>query len=170
MKRFVFIFLNVCLPLAVGALVYWAFRPDTVVGKWLAALFGACPFRTEEIGGSLIEALIQNHLSDFLWAYSFTALQSVFLSRIRSVLAVAAGFTFLTELAQRFPGIPGVFDWLDIAAEWCAVILAGAAVLVNRKLIRQKTIEKEKLYEEQNDPMALFTSELRGFPGNGRRQ
>ena len=139
MKRFAFICLNVCLPLSVGALFYWTFRPDAVVSGWLDVMFGACPFRAAETEGSPCPPLIRNHLADFLWAYSFTAMQSVFGKRIRTVLAVSAGFTFLAEWAQRFPGIPGVFDWCDVAVEWCAIIMAGASALVYRKTIRAKS-------------------------------
>jgi hypothetical protein len=126
MGKGLFSFSNVVLPLLCGAVIYWIFRPDAIVSKWISSVFGSCPVRVSSFAfhNSGLLAFCNNHLPDMLWAYSFTALTTIILEHEKTILSVSASFTFMTELLQ-IPGIlPGVFDWIDIVLEWTACALA----------------------------------------------
>lgn len=113
---------NILIPLAVGALLYAIWNPDTYIGCFMCRLpgFERLPYLGNACNGSL-GTLMKFYGSDMAWAYAFAA--SIYLitqsdrrARIQCFAACILA-EILFEFAQRVHLISGCFDVMDILVE-----------------------------------------------------
>ncbi len=139
-RRF-FYWLNICIPLLVGLILYLSFRKDAFIsvfwGKYLplpAPLFKSLP--------EWLSLFLRNYASDILWAYSLGfAIQLVLGRSKRSrlhTLVVCLCFEVILEVLQRFGVIRGTFDYLDILLEACSICLALLVIKVFEEAQNEK--------------------------------
>lgn len=141
-QRCEFAILNCVLPLLFGAFIYWHFRPDAWITRFIDCIFGKVPEITEEnraINDTILR-LCKFYLPDILWSYSLTSAVCLILSRPRISVILSMSFSFLTEFFQLTRILPGTFDWADVVLEWMASLTAAGLFSV---FLYPKNIKKE---------------------------
>jgi hypothetical protein len=124
--------LHVVLPLALGTLVYAAYRDrDIHVVAWLAEA-GAVDAARDTVGRAPLPRVVVGALPDLAWAWAFgAALVLVWrgkpLREAMPWLAAGAVVALGSEIGQAFGVVPGTFDPVDLAAI-AAGFVGGAAV------------------------------------------
>ncbi len=124
--------LHVVLPLALGTLVYAAYRDrDIHVVSWLAQT-GAVDAARGTVGRAPLPRLVIGALPDLAWGWAFGA-ALVLVWRGKALregmpwLALGALVALGSEIGQAFGVVPGTFDPIDLVAI-AAGYAAGAAV------------------------------------------
>lgn len=127
MKRKWFdIFINVAVPIIIGAVLYYLFCPDIAFVQRIDSWAGT-GLHLSVVSDCFVYRIIRNYLFDFLWAYSLMS-GAVLLcgtdsfNRRPVVLAVVV-FEILMELSQLSPDIKGTCDIFDLIAEGVANVL-----------------------------------------------
>lgn len=141
-KKRVFIYLvNAILPLLIGLVYYILRRPDTRITQMIA-LFAGFQTETPLIPGSCpFLLMLDNYLADALWAYAFTFsihTPALFAPRLETRVFFLCLFgACLVEFLQLIPSFGGVFDWIDIAVQLSAVMIAkGLMILIKKEFLK----------------------------------
>lgn len=136
-KKILFI-LNIIIPLFVGLLIYVFLKQGTYINVFLKK-YGISPYIA--VSDNLLFSIVKNWLCDFLWAYSLLFSINFALKKVKNSILLSAAITLFLgialELLQKIGLMGGIFDFLDIAAESCAVLLA---------IIIIKGVEKNEKY------------------------
>lgn len=128
--------LNIALPLLLGLLIYYFWRPDATVSHILYRYFpisGQLPSNLHS-RFPLLSKFTSNFACDMLWTYSLvfslTAILGTSSRRLccASVIAIIYGFIF--ELLQLKSIVPGTFDIVDILFE--AISSIAAAIYIKQ--------------------------------------
>ncbi len=136
-KKFVFYFLNISIPLALGLGIYLFCYKTTYINTAFTDVFGiSLPYIYYD---NAFHRFITSWACDMLWAYSLTfALYlcfKVFKKPLIITTATSSLFAVTIELLQINGVINGTFDILDIISELLAISLA---------IIIIKCFEKQK--------------------------
>lgn len=117
------IFLNVIVPIVVGAFLYYLFFPDVGFVKLTDKLIGISCHIPLKLDNILIKS-IRFYLFDYLWAYSLMSLVSILFKESKDVYVIVLLFVLVMEIIQLVPGIPGTFDVFDVVIEMIACLIA----------------------------------------------
>ena len=115
--------LNIVVPLAVGALIYYILFPDIIFVKAIDNLSGVSFHIPVKLNNAFVRCL-RFYLLDLLWAYSLMSLVSMMFKESKAVYAISFVFIIAMEMIQMVPGIPGTFDVIDIIIEMIAGLIA----------------------------------------------
>ena len=118
MKRRLFYWVNIIVPLLSGALIYIYWRPSAYISRLVFHIFHIS--HNIPVGRPVgIYRFIRYCLCDILWVYALVFSLALYSGRhsLMKVYTAAAVFAAVTELLQLFPRIPGSFDILDIIVE-----------------------------------------------------
>ena len=115
--------LNIVVPLAVGALIYYILFPDIIFVKAIDNLSGVSFHIPVKLSNAFVRCL-RFYLLDLLWAYSLMSLVSMMFKDSKAVYAISFVFIIAMEMIQMVPGIPGTFDVIDIVVEMIAGLIA----------------------------------------------
>lgn len=147
-KRLLLFIINCILPLAVGLAYYILRRPDTRLTGVAGHIFG---FQTRYPllpGKGWFLKLLDNYLSDFLWAYALTfSVHTAALFAPRLEFRVFLGCIFsacFVEILQLMPSFGGVFDILDIVVQLSAVLIAKGLIIQMKRGVYQNVSEQKK--------------------------
>lgn len=135
MKKFI-IFINVLIPLVIGFVFYLFFRPNSYVSLFARKLINITPVIVRpELNHHWLIMFLNNHMADFLWAYSFTFTIYLFLEieQIKNHYLICISFVAIIELLQLVPFLPGIFDIIDIIIEIIAVVIAIHFIYPSRR-------------------------------------
>lgn len=127
MKRKWFdIFINVAVPIMIGAVLYYLFCPDIAFVQRIDDWAGT-GLHLSVVSDCFVYRIIRNYLFDFLWAYSLMSgavlLCSTDSFNRRPVVLAVVVFEILMELSQLSPDIKGTCDIFDLIAEGVANVL-----------------------------------------------
>lgn len=143
-KNRIFYILNISIPLAIGALIYFIFRPDTYIAYYLRNLM-ELPTMTLGSGGLL--KFFRNYSCDILWSYSLMfaifTVGNKSAKRLILTTALCAVFEILIEICQHIGFINGTFDIFDLLAEIIATIVA--LIIIKKRIEREWKNEKENI-------------------------
>ena len=138
------ILVNILLPLAVGAAVYWILNPHTYIGEFLSRLFSfqglGC---LREITGGKAGVFIKNYAADMTWAYAFAFSICLVTKSEKKTQRLCLGLCVLVELvlelAQYLHVISGYFDRMDLVLEGAMNICAYLVWNYRVKQVMDKT-------------------------------
>lgn len=118
MSRRFFYWINIIVPLSLGAAIYLYWRPGAYISKIVSNLFNIS-FTSFQGRPAGIYRFIGYYLCDALWAYSLIFSLALYLGRHSLMQAYSIGICFAAgiEILQLFPQTPGSFDILDIIVE-----------------------------------------------------
>ena len=139
---------NIFIPIILGTIIYFVFRPDTYISIYLRQLFYIAGWNPFSIIGLNYPAVIylRNFGCDILWAYALVfAVHYFFDKTTRSLYLTAAiclGFDFFIELLQYINIISGTFDMMDVIVEAVATFVAVGILF---KLCKEEKHDEEKL-------------------------
>ena len=121
--------LHTILPVAVGGLIYFFFRPDTHISRFFYKVFSVTAPDSLEIVPCWLALICRNFLPDMLWAYALTATAMLIMDDGgKYSFWVCLIFKTVMELCQKWGILSGTFDWLDVFLEICASALAALTV------------------------------------------
>ena len=150
------ILINILLPLAAGAAVYWILNPHTYIGEFLSRLF---PFQVlgclPEITGGKAGTFIKNYAADMTWAYAFAFSICLVTKSEKKTQRLCLGICMIVELilelAQYMHVISGYFDIMDLVLEGAVNVCAYLVWNYKVKQLMDKTFSREETKnEEQN--------------------
>ena len=128
MNKFcVFVFLNMLIPLVVGALIYITSGERTMISDAFAK------FRLEPVH-IRYPSIIRAHACDLLWGYSLCAGLYLFntiengVRRLFGIITAASLTAVIMESVQLLQGVPGTFDIKDIFVELFGIALAAVII------------------------------------------
>ena len=119
MRRNLFYFFNIIVPLLLGTAIYLYWRPDAYISKLIFELLNISPGL--EPGRPVgIFRFVRYYLCDMFWAYALIFSLAFYLgrNRLRSAYIIGLCFTTFLEFLQLLPQMPGSFDILDIIVEF----------------------------------------------------
>ena len=127
---------NIFVPLILGVLIYFLFRPDTYISIFLRQIFHEAawgPINGFTVAPA-IGVFLRNFGCDLLWAYSLVFAVHFFADSsvmpLRFVFVMCILFEFFIEYLQYIDIVPGVFDIIDMAFEAFASLLASIIILL----------------------------------------
>ncbi|MCM1058592.1 MAG: hypothetical protein NC517_13465 [Firmicutes bacterium] len=128
--------LNICVPVIVGAVLYYLFCPDVLFVQAVDSWTGLRLHIAADYDHMTVR-LIRFYLFDFLWAYSlmFLALSLSEEKGGRVTIPVVFLFEGGMELLQLAPAVKGTFDIWDLFVEF----VAGVMVI---KIFRRRNNEE----------------------------
>ena len=126
----VFWAVNIIIPLIVGFMIYFIFRPNAYIIQPIYTLFGIKARSVD--GNNMFWKFVNNYACDILWSYSLTFV-SIFLLRnmkrcIWIGVLVCVLFETMVESLQLIPAFPGTFDVFDMLAELITTLLAALII------------------------------------------
>lgn len=123
MKRSTRIY-NVCVPIMIGAFLYYIFCPDVLFVKTIDSWTGLNLHIDINYDNMWIR-LVRFYLFDFLWAYSlmFLALSLSGRKNYKFIIPAVLLFELAMELIQLASAIKGTFDIFDLFTELIANVL-----------------------------------------------
>ncbi len=115
--------LNIVVPLAVGALIYYILFPDIIFVKAIDNLSGVSFHIPVKLSNAFVRCL-RFYLLDVLWAYSLMSIVILMFRDSKTVYITVFLFVIAMEMIQMIPSIPGTFDIFDIVIEMIACLIA----------------------------------------------
>ena len=118
MNRRLFYWVNIIVPLILGAAIYLYWRPDAYLSRLVFYLFHISHDRTAGRPAGIYR-FIRYYLCDIIWAYALVFSLALNFGKYSLIKAYAAAaiFASVTEILQLLPLIPGSFDIVDIIVE-----------------------------------------------------
>ena len=136
-KTIVTTLLSVVIPIILGAVVYFCFRPDTYISH--VAQNAGIPVINLGMSGSVIAKFLRNFFPDIAWAYALP--NALFLAfggdrkKVVEIAAVTAIMIAVSEILQFCGIISGTGDLVDIILELCSACMA--IVLVRKRVMEE---------------------------------
>lgn len=130
-----YIVIGISLPLLLALIIYLTCGSKTYVSAFFERIISLPVIHYPKI--------IRNHICDALWSVSLWSSLYLVLRKYKNGI-IYTGFVALAlgsvlEGLQRFPGISGTFDYLDIAVESFAIVTISVILYLKR---REKYEEK----------------------------
>lgn len=131
-----YIIVSVChiiLPIAIGAMLYVLFRPDTHISHLVYDLLRiTAPQFVKDIPPWLT-LICRNFIPDMLWAYALTAVLLFILNdNGKYSLFICIFFEIFLEVCQKWGIVTGTFDMLDILLEVCTTAFAALIITFDK--------------------------------------
>lgn len=142
-KRITFFIASVLAPLLLGSLFYIVHCPNVIFVTRLKLLMPWLEFPTVSVkGNSIIWIIVRNHLIDYIWAFSFSALilliMDVFSLNYSRCVWLCVVLVIFAECIQLFVFIPFTFDILDLITQ---VLGAFSAIMVFNIFLKGRKTE-----------------------------
>lgn len=146
---------NIFIPLLLGTVIYFVFRPDTYISIYLSQAFHSIGWNMQSVYGSgnPAAAFLQNFGCDILWAYALVFAVHYFAAKpdnhanpaqsLVPVFVLCLIFDIIIEILQYMSIISGTFDVMDVIVE-VAATFAAVGVIYN-------ICKGDKHYEEELD-------------------
>jgi hypothetical protein len=126
------IFIQILLPLLLGAIIYILFRKDTLIHKWLLPA-DYDPVTADLSRTARLNYFMAFNLPDLCWSYSFASALFISENVLGKTSRLFPLFVLLLLIISEFVQLlfPGnfTFDWMDLAATVCAF---GLSYFANR--------------------------------------
>lgn len=132
--------LSAIIPILIGVAVYFYFRPDTYISKFIADKTGLHSTYVPSKDDRLFIKFCRYYLCDIAWAFALP--NALFLAfemnpaKQNSIAVITLVMILLSEGLQVFGIIPGTGDLIDVIIEICAA--AAAIILIKKRFLEEK--------------------------------
>lgn len=128
MNKKIKLLINVIIPIAMGAIIYYLYSPEVLFVKNINSIMGIDYQEAIFMKNNVMSQLIRNYLLDMLWAYAL--IMTLFFVmydntvNVPMLLCIAVSFSIAMEILQIMPRVNGTFDLWDVAVEIIAEVIA----------------------------------------------
>lgn len=132
MRKEKFLIINMCVPIIIGAILYYFFAPDVVFVNIINKYIGKEIHLYITVQEFVILRILRNYLLDMFWAYSLVYVLFFILGNnttdLIKIFIISIIFSIIMESLQITQWVEGTFDVVDILVE-CLSELAAVIII-----------------------------------------